>query len=338
MDDKILSIEEAFGDLEAPRSRTPAHDLSEMLAVALCAILCGADNWVAIQLWGEAKLDWLRRYLPLPRGIPSHDTFGRVCAALNPRQFEACFMRWTSHLFPPLADQVVAIDGKTVRRSHDRGQRAIHLVSAYGAGLGMVPGQVRTAEKSNEITAIPELLDALWLQGAIVTIDAMGCQREIADKIVQAKANYVLAIKENQATAFHRIRRTVEALERLPKKEQREFISEHGDIGKDHGRIETRRCTVIDWKKSTLWRPGLTHVAWPSSMQRGKSATPCLPSVATLFPACRPTLPKSPTPFAHIGRSKTACTGRWTLPLAKTSAGSVSRTPPRTLPSCGASP
>ncbi|WP_258187900.1 ISAs1 family transposase [Trinickia symbiotica] len=192
--DELLSIEEAFGDLKDPRSRTPEHGLTEMLVVALCAILAGADSWSAIELWGQEKLQWLRRHVQLQNGIPSHDTFGRVFAALNPKQFEACFIRWMSQLCPALAGQVVAIDGKTVRGSHQRGARAIHLVSAYGAGLGVVLGQVRTAEKSNEITAIPELLDALMLKGAIVTIDAMGCQQSIARKIVEAGADYVLSV------------------------------------------------------------------------------------------------------------------------------------------------
>ena len=123
MDDDILSIEEEFGDLNDPRSRTPAYDLTEMLMVALCAILCGADSWVAIQTWGDGKLKWLRRHIPLEQGIPSHDTFGRVLAALNPKQFEACFIRWMSGLCPTLAGQVVAIDGKSVRGSHQRGER-----------------------------------------------------------------------------------------------------------------------------------------------------------------------------------------------------------------------
>jgi hypothetical protein len=183
MHEDVLSIEEAFGDLKDPRSRTPAHDLMEMLMVALCAILSGADSWIGIELWGQTKLDGLRRYIPLEQGIPSHDTFRRVFAALNPKQFEACFIRWMGHLCPALTGQVVAIDGKTVRGSHGRGQRAIHLVSAYGSGLDVVLGQVRTADKSNEIT------------GAIVTIDAMGCQSAIAARIVKAGADYVLAVK-----------------------------------------------------------------------------------------------------------------------------------------------
>ena len=259
MDEQLLSIEAAFGDLEDPRRRTPAYDLTEMLVVALCAILSGAESWLAIQTWGDEKLEWLREYIELPQGIPSHDTFGRVFAALNPKQFEACFIRWMSPLFPALTGQVVAIDGKTVRRSIRRDQRAIHLVSAYGAGLGMVLGQVRTAEKSNEITAIPELLDALMLKGAVVTIDAMGCQRSIARQIIDAGADYVLAAKANHIKAYTRIVELHEAVKRLPEVERRRVAFEHHDVDKGHGRIETRHCTTIDWL-------ALNEIApWPSA-------------------------------------------------------------------------
>lgn len=268
---EALSIVEAFGSLQDPRRRTPAHDLTEMLVVALCAILCGADNWVAIQLWGECKLDWLRRHLRLPHGIPSHDTFGRVFAALDPRQFEACFIRWVHHLCPALAGQVVAIDGKTVRRSHHGGERAIHLVSAYGTELGMVLGQVRTADKSNEITAIPELLDALQLKGAIVTIDAMGCQREIARRILAKEADYVLALKENQPKLLERVRSALEATE-THSELLYEFCkaSEFQEVEKDHGRIETRRCFAIEMQNQPffftpeIW-PGLNSIAMVES-------------------------------------------------------------------------
>lgn len=263
MGDDILSIEEAFGDLKDPRSRTPTHDLTEMLMVALCAILSGADSWMGIELWGQAKLEWLRRHIPLQQGIPSHDTFGRVFAALNPKQFETCFIRWMSGLCPALAGQVVAIDGKTVRGSHQRGQRAIHLVSAYGSGLGMVLGQVRTADKSNEITAIPELLDALLLKGAIVTIDAMGCQSAIAARIVKAGADYVLAVKGNQPSLLTHIRTTLEAIERIPAAERDVFITEHHEVEKGHARIETRRCIASDiltrWQQPALW-PGMRSI------------------------------------------------------------------------------
>ncbi|OJA85846.1 ISAs1 family transposase [Burkholderia ubonensis] len=263
-----LSIADAFGDLRDPRNRTPAHDLTAMLLIALCAILSGADSWVAIQVWGEQKLEWLRRHTPLPHGIPSHDTFGRVFAALNARQFEACFMRWMSPLLPTLSGQVVAIDGKTVRGSHRNGERAIHLVSAFGSGLGAMLGQVRTADKSNEITAIPELLDALLLKGAIVTIDAMGCQQAIARQIVENGADYVLAVKENQPSLLAEIRASLEAIERLPADDRAICANEFREVEKDHGRIETRRCVVSDllskWRPVALW-PGMRSIAMVES-------------------------------------------------------------------------
>ena len=233
--------------------------------VALCAILSGADSWVAIQTWGEAKLDWLRSHMPLQHGIPSHDTFGRVFAALNPRQFEACFIRWMRHLCPALTDQVVAIDGKTVRGSHQAGQRAIHLVSAYGTGLGVVLGQVRTAEKSNEITAIPELLDALLLKGAIVTIDAMGCRSAIARRIVAAEADYVLAVKDNQRSLLAHLQHSLDGFARnLQAFRDHHYMSEHREVEKDHRRLETRRCIATDiltrWEDPGLW-PGMRSIA-----------------------------------------------------------------------------
>ena len=263
MHDDVLSIEEAFGDLQDPRSRTPAHRLTEMLTVALCAILSGADSWIGIEVWGLEKLGWQRRHIRLKHGIASHDTFGRVFAGLDPKQFEACFIRWMSQLCPALAGLVVAIDGKTVRGSHQRGQRAVHLASAYGAGLGMVLGQIRTAEKSNEITAIPELLNALLLKAAIVTIDAMGCQREIAQRIVNAGADYVLACKGNQGTMLSRVQRAFEAMERVPQA-YADYTSEHREVEKGHGRIETRRCVASDiltrWQQEPdLW-PGLHSI------------------------------------------------------------------------------
>lgn len=152
MDDEYepLSLQDALGDLKDPRVRIPEHDLTEMLVVALAAILSGADSWVGIALWGQGQLEWLRRYLPLRNGIASHDTFGRVFAALDARQFEACFVRWVSGICPAVAGQVVAIDGKTVRRSHGMGRSAIHLVSAYCGALGATLGQVRTAEKATK--------------------------------------------------------------------------------------------------------------------------------------------------------------------------------------------
>lgn len=243
-----LSVEDAFGDLTDPRSRSPEHALVEMLVVAIAAILSGADSWVGIATWGEAKIDWLRQYLKLANGVPSHDTFGRVFSMLDAKCFEGCFMRWVGGLCQGLEGKVVAIDGKTVRRSHRLGRGAIHLVSAYCGALRVSLGQVKTEAKSNEITAIPELLEALLLKGAVVTIDAMGCQHAIAQKIVQGGADYVLTVKDNQPTLSEALRELFAAHDARGLKTV--HFDEHIEIGKDHGRIETRRCVVsedIQW-------------------------------------------------------------------------------------------
>jgi predicted transposase YbfD/YdcC len=243
-----LSVEDAFGDLKDPRSRSPEYALSELLVVAIAAILSGADSWVGIATWGEAKIEWLRQYLTLANGVPSHDTFGRVFAMLDAKHFEACFVRWVGGLCRGLEGKVVAIDGKTVRRSHRLGQGAIHLVSAYCGALRVSLGQVKTEAKSNEITAIPALLEALLLKGAVVTIDAMGCQEGIAQKIVQGGADYVLAVKDNQPSLCEALRELFAAHDARGLKTVR--FGEHTEIGKDHGRIETRRCVVsedIQW-------------------------------------------------------------------------------------------
>lgn len=243
-----LSVEDAFGDLKDPRSRSPEHPLIELLVVAIAAILSGADSWVGIATWGEAKIEWLRQYVRLANGVPSHDTFGRVFAMLDAKHFEACFVRWVGGLCQGLEGKVVAIDGKTVRRSHRLGQGAIHLVSAYCGALRVSLGQVKTEAKSNEITAIPELLEALLLKGAVVTIDAMGCQHAIAQKIVQGGADYVLAVKDNQPDLCEALRELFAAHDARGLKTVR--FGEHTEIGKDHGRIETRRCVAsedIQW-------------------------------------------------------------------------------------------
>ncbi|WP_230965790.1 MULTISPECIES: ISAs1 family transposase [Burkholderia] len=219
--------------------------MREIPVVSLCAILSGADSWGAIQVWGESKLDWLRRYVPLERGIPSHDTLGRRFAALDPLEFETRFVRWMRGLCPVPADEVVAIDGKTVRGSRSANPHGIHVVLAWANQLGMLLGQVRTADGSNEITSIPELLDVLLLKGAIVTLDAMGCRRQIATHIVEAGRDYVLAVGNNLPTPLARIRHALEAVERVPHA-YRDHATEHQEIDKDHGRIETRRCIASD--------------------------------------------------------------------------------------------
>ena len=189
---------EHFEDLEDPRSRRSPHDLEELLLTAICAVLSGADTWAAVALWGRAKLDWLRRFLPFENGVASHDTFGRVFALPDAAVFEERFIRWMRSVCGAFEGLQVALDGKTVRRPKAAGGKAIHRVSAFAHGPGLTLGQARTAEKSNEITAIPELLDALLLKGCIVTIDAMGCQKAIAAQVVRQECDYALMVKNNQ--------------------------------------------------------------------------------------------------------------------------------------------
>ena len=172
--------------------------------VAVCMVLCGAEDWEMVESLGKAKLSWLRRFIDLPHGIPSHDTFSRVFARLKPEAFQACFMGWVQTIAQSALGEVVAVDGKTLRGSYDHGddKAAIHMVSAWASASGLVLGQLKTEAKSNEITAIPALLEALELSGCIVTIDAMGCQKAIAQTIRAQEADYVLTLKGNQGTLF----------------------------------------------------------------------------------------------------------------------------------------
>ena len=241
-----VSILDHFADLDDPRvERTRRHKLVDIIAIAICSTICGADSWAHMELFGKSKLEWFQSFLELPGGIPSHDTFGEVFARLDPEQFQRCFMAWTQAIAELLPGEVVAIDGKTARRSYDRagGKGAMHLVSAWAAQNTLTLGQVRTEEKSNEITAIPQLLRQLELQGCIVTIDAMGCQREIAQQIVDGGADYVLAVKENQGQLYEGIRDLFEGAAALG------FDGVPYDyahtVNKGHGRVERRECWVV---------------------------------------------------------------------------------------------
>ena len=191
-----------FSDVTDPRvERTKLHKLEDILAIAICATICGADGWTEMAFFGECKQKWLKTFLELTNGIPSDDTFRRVISMLRPEEFEACFQRWTKALSNNHSD-IIAIDGKTLRRSHDNanGKAAVHIVSAWACENKMVFGQVATDEKSNEITAIPKLLEMLVLDGSVVTIDAMGCQKKIAKKIKESNADYIFSIKGNHST------------------------------------------------------------------------------------------------------------------------------------------
>ena len=243
-----------FAHLPDPRvARTRRHDLLDLLTIALCAILCGADSWVEVERFGHAKEGWLRRWLPLPGGIPSHDTFGRVFAALDPVAFEAAFGGWVQTLLPapevaspPASDDVIAIDGKTLRRSHDRsrGQRPLHLVSAWATQHRLVLGQIATADHSNEITAIPVLLELLALEGRVVTIDAMGCQTAIARQVQARGADYVLAVKENQGSLHEQLRDhfALVAADPVGAAPLSTGTPHHQTVDQGHGRRERRDC------------------------------------------------------------------------------------------------
>jgi predicted transposase YbfD/YdcC len=196
-----LSIRTHFADLKDPRmERTRYHDLMDIVAIAICAVICGADGWLDMQAYGIAKYDWLKTFLHLPNGIPSHDTFRRVFCLLEPTAFLECFQHWIDALSEGLGIKRIAIDGKTMRRSFDKasGKAALHLVSAWATEQHLVLGQVAVDSKSNEITAIPKLLELLDVSGAMVSIDAMGCQKEIAAKIREGGGDYVLSVKDNQ--------------------------------------------------------------------------------------------------------------------------------------------
>jgi predicted transposase YbfD/YdcC len=233
-----------FAPLEDPRlDRTKHHPLPNLIFIAVCATLCGANDFVAMEKFGHAKRDWLERFLDLSGGIPSHDTFGRVFAALDQEQFLACFTSWVQSVQQLTDGRLIAIDGKTARASLDRaaGKSPLHVVSAWAAENHLVLGQVAVADESNEIPAIPVLLELLELHGAIVTLDAMGCQKEIAAKIRAGGGDYVLAVKGNQEHLHEDILAAFTDLDEHPRRKV--SVSETQDKG--HGREETRRCEAL---------------------------------------------------------------------------------------------
>jgi predicted transposase YbfD/YdcC len=254
-----MTLLEAFSQVEDPR-RGPAqrHDLQEMIVMAICAVLCGCDGWVDIADWCEEEEGWLKTFLVLAKGTPSHDTFGKVFRVLDGGVFERCFRQWIADIAGAV-DGVVAFDGKTLRGSKDGPNTALHLVSAYATELGVSLGQEGTAGKGNELAAIKSLLATLALKGCIVTMDALGCQTEVAEKIVAQGGDYVLAVKDNQRNLSQAIVDffdTAEALDFRAVNGQKRVWTE-----KNHGRLETRRAAFVadvswmdkpmreDWKK-----------------------------------------------------------------------------------------
>jgi len=252
---------DCLGELEDPRvDRTKDHKLIDILVIGLCTMITVGENFTDMEDFGRTKQQWLETFLELPNGIPSHDTFNRVFSAIDPEKFLACFVSWVQGMCPALADDVVAIDGKSLRRATNKGDTIPHIVSAWASKNGLVLAQVKVDEKSNEITAIPELLHVLQLEGCVVTIDAIGCQKNIAAEIIDADADYIFALKANQPTLhqefleyFHdAVPPGSNAKTPLP-----ESIQFHQTIDKGHGRIETRRywqSNHINWcEDKDLW-------------------------------------------------------------------------------------
>jgi predicted transposase YbfD/YdcC len=239
----IVSI---FRELNDPRKGNAIiYDLAETLVIAVLAILCGMENFVEMEIFGREREDWLRKFLKLEHGIPSHDTFGDIFAALDPEAFGIAFANWVENLREKVCGEVVALDGKTIRASIDaaRNKKAVHVVSAWAASNRLILGQIATEEKSNEITAIPQLLEMLELKGCIVTIDAMGTQAKIAEKIIDKGADYILPVKKNQETLYNDINLFFQT-------QGDELAENFTTIEKSHGRLEERTCVVckdISW-------------------------------------------------------------------------------------------
>ena len=263
------SIMTHFESLTEPRqSGKVEHKLIDIIIITTCAVICGANNWVEVAEFGKERENWLRKFLELPNGIPSHDTFGRVFSVLSSTEFHNCFVSWIEAVFFITKGQVIAIDGKTLRKSYERASNkaAIHMVSAWATANRVVLGQVKTSEKSNEITTIPELLKLLEIKGCIITIDAMGCQKAIAEQIIAKGGDYIFGLKGNHSNLYEDVKLFFEdALEEEFKDTPHSY---HEDIDAGHGRIETRRVwsvSDLDWLEGKEKWKGLNVIGMVES-------------------------------------------------------------------------
>jgi len=272
-----------FGDIPDPRGCNTIHSLCDILVLAFCAVMCGAQGWVDVEMFGKSKLTWFKTFLQLPAGIPSHDTFGRVFAVLNPDAFERCFTAWMSSLVSLGGGKLIAIDGKSIRRSFEHAwdkSGMTHLVSAFVAANRMVFSQLAVKDKENEIVAIPKLLELIDLAGSVVSIDAIGCQRHIAQQIVEGGGDYLLAVKDNQPVLHEKVGKLLDELILESQSTPAQAIA-HGftqSVDGDHGRIETRRLWVTDqvqWIKLAQPWPALGSIAVVESQREvnGKVST-----------------------------------------------------------------
>lgn len=242
----FASLEACFGDLPDVRVQGRCdHKLIDIILIAVCAVVCGAESWSEVEEFGQAKSAWLKQYLDLPAGIPSHDTFSRVFRLLDATEFQRRFMIWVEYHFRVTRGQVIAVDGKTARGSRDsfRGQEAIHLVSAWASETGVLLGQRKVDAKSNEITVVPQLLKLLFIKGCIVTVDALNCQKDIAQTVIEGQADYVFALKANHPQLHQ------DVIDWFEWAHQRDFHDVphdfHQTVNKGHGRLEIRRCWAI---------------------------------------------------------------------------------------------
>ena len=258
-----ISLEEHLSSVPDPRKNfwLQRHSLRDILLIAVCATIGGADTFEDIAAFGRAKLDWFKEFLELPNGIPSHDTFNRVFEYLDHDRFKKSFLSWVQSICKLYEGEVIAIDGKTMCASGDSAHKALHVISAWACGNSLVIGQKATEEKSNEITAIPKLLDMIKIKGCIVTIDAMGCQKEIAKHVMEKEADYVLSLKGNQGTLHENIKLNFDDVrEEVLHKKTTDF---HSSVDADHGRVETRKYWIsddIDWLEQKKNWPGLKSV------------------------------------------------------------------------------
>ena len=268
-----------FSHIDDPRSsKSRKHPLIKIIVIAVCAVICGADNWVNIELWAKANRKWLEGFLDMSTGVPSHDTFGRVFSILSPDAFQAAFTEWVRGLDVDIEGRVVAIDGKTARRSHDhdRGLGPMHMVNAWCTEVGVSLGQVATDKKSNEITAIPKLLKMLKLGGAIVTMDAMGCQKSIAEAIREQGAHYMLAVKDNHPTLCNEIKARFDAV--LERETPIQALRTHETSEKGHGREECRTTYVLPAPAGLHGRSGwrdLKSIAMVESVRTKDGVSTC---------------------------------------------------------------
>lgn len=268
------TIDSFFEKVEDPRHHNKLHKLIDVIIIAICAVVAGADTYEQIENFGKKRKKWLSKFLELPRGIPSHDTFGRIFEKMNPKEFQNCFMHWIGYVTQQTKGQVIAIDGKTLRRSHDKSndKKAIHMISAWASSNQVVLGQLKTEEKSNEITAIPILLKLIEISGCIITIDAMGTQKKIAGTIIDKKADYVLGLKENQKSFYDEVTLFFDKMEQM--KDEGYTFDEHTTTDGDHGRIETRRYVTtsdIEWFEDKKNWPGLRSIGMVESTREIKA-------------------------------------------------------------------